>query len=51
MSTLNCLSRVSFRLLNKMNELRIEKKRLFYQEGMFPTLCKINEYRIENHDT
>jgi hypothetical protein len=45
-STLNCICRLSNKLLSSINNLRIEKKRLFFHEGMFPILCKMNDYKI-----
>jgi len=33
--------------LHKMHELSQARQRLFFHEGMFGTLCKINGYQIE----
>jgi hypothetical protein len=47
MATYNQLCRLSHRLLGKMHELSQIRKRLYFHEGMFGTLCKINGYQVE----
>jgi len=46
-SSFNQIVRISSRLLKKVHELSIEKKRLAFHEVMYATLCKINNYKIE----
>jgi hypothetical protein len=43
-STLNQLCRLSSRLLERMHELSVSRKRLYFHEGMFVTLCNLNGY-------
>jgi hypothetical protein len=50
MSTFNQLCRVSRSVLEKMYDLSLSKKRLFFHEGMFATICKMNEYNIKYLD-
>jgi hypothetical protein len=42
----NQICRLSNRLLKKINELCKKRKRLYFHEIMFATLCKINNYKI-----
>jgi hypothetical protein len=49
-STFNQLSRVSRRVLEEMHKLSIKRKRLFFHEGMFATLCKMHGWRIDYLD-
>jgi protoheme ferro-lyase len=46
-SSFNQIVRLSNRLLKKVHELSLEKKRLAFHEVMYATLCKINNYKIE----
>jgi hypothetical protein len=46
-ATYNQLCRLSKRLLGRMAEISRERKRLFFHEGMFATLCNMYGYRIE----
>jgi len=50
-ATYNQMCRLSHRLLQKMYELSVVRKRLFFHEGMFGTLCKMNGYSIEYFNT
>jgi hypothetical protein len=45
-ATFNQLSRVSRRLLVSIAELSQKRKRLFFHETMFPTICKMNGFEI-----
>jgi len=45
-ASFNQICRLSNRLLKKINELCKIKKRLYFHEVMFPTLCRINNYKI-----
>jgi hypothetical protein len=47
MATYNQFCRVSHRLLEKMHELSLKRKRLYFHEGMFATLCNINGWTIQ----
>lgn len=46
MATFNQLSRVSKRLLYQMASLASTRRRLFFHEAMFATICKIHNYSI-----
>ena len=46
-ATYNQLCRLSRRLLERMAELSHERKRLYFHEGMFATLCRLYGYQIE----
>jgi hypothetical protein len=46
MSTYNQLCRVSRRVLEEMYKLSIERKRLFFHEVMFATICRLNGFTI-----
>jgi hypothetical protein len=46
-ATFNQLCRLSQRVLQQMHELSITKKRLFFHEGMFATICNMNRYQIQ----
>jgi hypothetical protein len=50
MATYNQFSRVSRRVLEAMHKLSVERKRLFFHEGMFATLCQINGYGVQYLD-
>jgi hypothetical protein len=45
--TYNQFCRLSKRLLGRMAEVSRERKRLFFHEGMFATLCNMYGYKIE----
>jgi hypothetical protein len=47
MSTYNQFSRVSRRVLEEMHKLSLERKRLFFHEGMFATICRIHGWTIQ----
>lgn len=46
-ATFNQFCRVSHRLLEKMHELSLKRKRLYFHEGMFATLCNLNGWTIQ----
>uniref|UniRef100_A0A6C0GZW7 Glycosyltransferase n=1 Tax=viral metagenome TaxID=1070528 RepID=A0A6C0GZW7_9ZZZZ len=45
-TSFNQITRLSNRLLKRIAELAILRKRLYFHEVMFITLCKINNYKI-----
>jgi hypothetical protein len=47
MATYNQLCRLSRRVLSKMYDLTIQRNRLFFHEGMFATICRINGFKIQ----
>jgi hypothetical protein len=49
-ATFNQFCRLSKRLLGKMHEVSVKRKRLFFHEGMFATLCNMNGYIIQYLD-
>ena len=46
MATFNQLCRVSNRVLEQMNTLSKSRKRLFFHEAMFATLCRMYKYSV-----
>jgi hypothetical protein len=49
-ATFNQLCRVSRRILVEMYELSQKRKRLYFHEGMFATICKMNGWTIQYLD-
>jgi hypothetical protein len=47
MATYNQLCRLSDRVLKSMYDLSVQRKRLFFHEGMFATICNMYGYKIE----
>jgi hypothetical protein len=50
LATYNQLSRVSSRVLHQMAHLASTRKRLFFHEAMFATICKLHNYKISYLD-
>ncbi len=50
-ATYNQLCRLSNRVLAKMADLSAKRHRLYFHEGMFGTLCKMNDYPIEYYNS
>lgn len=46
MATYNQLCRVSKRVLEEMYKLSISRKRLFFHEAMFATICRMNNFKV-----
>jgi hypothetical protein len=46
-ATYNQLCRLSDRLLKRIHQLSLQRKRLFFHEGMFATVCNMYGYKIE----
>jgi hypothetical protein len=50
MATYNQFCRVSRRVLEAMHKLSVERRRLFFHEGMFATLCRMHGLTIQYLD-